>query len=113
MSSEDGGGGAPPAAPPLTLDDARDAFYVAQRACERFALQLKGFVELLDSKKAQADEAWMEAVQDEARRVLTFHSSQHAEWDAFSERTDAYVDSVRRLAERMAIAGAFPRPGQP
>lgn len=61
---------APAAARPalLTLDDARDAFYVAQRAAERYAGQLKAFVELIDSKKAQADEAWIEAVQDEARR---------------------------------------------
>jgi hypothetical protein len=94
-------------APPLTLDECREAFYVAARACERYTAQLKSFVELLDSKKAQADEAWIEAVQEEAKRALFFHSNQHAEWDAFTERADSYVDSVRRLAEAMAIAGAL------
>jgi hypothetical protein len=97
------GAGAPP--PLLTLDECRDAFYVAQRACERHAAQLKAFVDALDSKKAQADDAWIESVQEEAKRALHFHSNQHAEWDGFAERVDAYVDSVRRLAEAMAIAG--------
>jgi hypothetical protein len=100
-----------PAAPPLTLDECRDAFYVAQRACERHTEQLKAFVGLIDSKKAQADEAWIEAVQEEAKKALFFHSNQHAEWDAFSERADTYVDSVRRLAEAMAMAGAARRAG--
>jgi hypothetical protein len=30
---------------------------------------------------------------------------QLAEWEDFAERADSYVDSVRRLAERLAIAG--------
>jgi len=94
------------AAPPLlTLDECRDAFYVAQRACERHTASLKAFVDVLDSKKTQADEAWIELVQEEAKKALFFHSNQHAVWDAFSETADAYVDSVRRLAELMAIAG--------
>lgn len=93
-----------PPPPILTLDEARDAFYVAQRACERYALQLKAFVELIDSKKAQAGEEWIEAVQEEARKAKFFHSNQLAEWEAFSTRADGYVDSVRRLAELMAIA---------
>ena len=59
-----------PAAAPLTLDDCRDAFYVAQRACERHAAALKAFVDVLDSKKAAEDGAWIEAVQDEAGKSL-------------------------------------------
>jgi hypothetical protein len=112
MASEASGSGAahgaPSAAdlPPLTLDECREAFYVAQRACERYAGELRAFVELLDSKKAAGGEAWIEAVQDESRKASFFHSNQLSEWEGFSERADAYVDSVRRLAELMAIAGA-------
>ncbi|KAI8472421.1 MAG: hypothetical protein J3K34DRAFT_519757 [Monoraphidium minutum] len=98
------GGAALAAPPPLTLDECRDAFYVSQRACERYARELQGFVDLLDSKKAAGGEAWIEAVQDAARKAAHFHGSQVEEWRAFAERSDAYVESVRRLAERMAIA---------
>ncbi|KIZ00082.1 hypothetical protein MNEG_7879 [Monoraphidium neglectum] len=94
----------PPSPPPLSLDECREAFYVAQRATERYAAQLKAFVDVIDSKKAQAGEAWIEAVQDEARKATFFHTNQLAEWEDFAERADSYVDSVRRLAERLAIA---------
>lgn len=95
---------AAPPPPLLTLDECRDAFYVAQRACERFASQLKDFVEVLDDKKTQADDEWIDVVLLEGNKSLLFHTNQHAVWDAFNERAHEYVESVKRLAELMAIA---------
>lgn len=90
----------------LTLDEARDAFYVAQRACERHAAALAAFVALLDDKKAAADAAWLGAVHEEARKALVFHGAQAGAWDGFVSRADAYTESVKQLGEAMALAGA-------
>lgn len=90
-------------APSLTLDDARETFYVAHRACERHASHLKKLVEDLEQRNAV--DAWLETVQDEVVKAVHFHAQQHDAWMAFSSNVAAYVDSVRGLAEQMAMSG--------
>lgn len=86
----------------LSLDEAREHFYVAQRACERFSGLLKQIVETLEQKKV--DDAWLELVQDEATKAVYFHSQQGESWSAFAARTEEYLASVQKLGEQLAIA---------
>lgn len=88
----------------VTLDAAREQFYVAQRACERMAVQLGALVASLEQQKPE--DGWLSTVQQEAARLATFHAQQHAHWAAMAGDIDAYVDSVRSLADQIAINGA-------
>lgn len=40
-----------------------------------------------------------------AQQVLLFHQQQAAQWSELTDSIDAYVDSVRELAEKMAVDG--------
>ncbi|WIA41734.1 hypothetical protein OEZ86_009077 [Tetradesmus obliquus] len=86
---------------PVTLDSAREQFYLAQRASERFAAQLARFVANLEQQKE--DDAWLEQVKEEAAKTRVFHEEQHRQWAVISHSIDTYVDSVRALAETMAV----------
>jgi hypothetical protein len=88
---------------PVTLDTAREQFYLAQRASERFAAQLADFVAKLEQQKE--DDAWLEQVKEEAAKTRVFHEEQHRQWAVISDNIDTYVDSVRVLAETMAVNG--------
>lgn len=88
---------------PVTLDSAREQFYLAQRASERFAAQLARFVANLEQQKE--DDAWLEQVKEEAAKTRVFHEEQHRQWAVISHSIDTYVDSVRALAETMAVHG--------
>lgn len=37
--------------------------------------------------------------------MVLFHQQQAAQWGALSETIDAYLESVRELAEQMAVNG--------
>lgn len=76
---------------------------MAHRACERFSQQLGALVARLQA--AQAGDAWLSEVQQEAHKVVAFHQQQCGVWAGLAGAVDAYVDSVRELAERMALAG--------
>jgi hypothetical protein len=88
---------------PVTLDTAREQFYLAQRASERFAAQLAAFVANLEQQKQ--DDAWLEQVKEEAAKTRVFHEEQHRQWAVISDNIDTYVDSVKALAETMAVNG--------
>jgi hypothetical protein len=88
---------------PVTLDTAREQFYLAQRASERFAAQLARFVANLEQQKE--DDAWLEQVKEEAAKTRVFHEEQHRQWAVISDSIDTYVDSVKALAESMAVNG--------
>jgi hypothetical protein len=88
---------------PVTLDTAREQFYLAQRASERFAAQLARFVANLEQQKEE--DAWLEQVKEEAAKTRVFHEEQHRQWAVISHSIDAYVDSVKALAETMAVNG--------
>lgn len=87
----------------ITLDFAREQFYLAQRASERFASQLASFVEALQQQKE--DDAWLEQIRCEADRVVHFHDEQLRQWEAISGSIEAYLTSVKQLAEAMAVSG--------
>lgn len=86
---------------PVTLDTAREQFYLAQRASERFAAQLARFVANLEQQKE--DDAWLEQVKEEAAKTRVFHEEQHRQWAVISDSIDTYVESVKALAETMAV----------
>eukprot|EP00878_Enallax_costatus_P014903 GHUV01015603.1.p1 GENE.GHUV01015603.1~~GHUV01015603.1.p1 ORF type:complete len:402 (+),score=168.86 GHUV01015603.1:387-1592(+) len=85
----------------ITLDFAREQFYLAQRASERFASKLASFVDSLQQQKE--DDAWLEQVKIEAERIVHFHDEQHRQWEAISGSIEAYLASVKQLAETMAV----------
>eukprot|EP00798_Chlamydomonas_sp_ICE-L_P020097 gene20097-26815_t len=78
------------AEPILTLDEVRDYLAVGVRSCERFSTSLKAQLELLESRKP--DEEWLELTKEEA-----------SVWADFKARVDGYYDSVRRMADQMAL----------
>lgn len=89
----------------VTLDYARESFYLAQRSAERFAAQLASFVGVLEQQKE--DDAWLQQVKVEADKVLHFHEEQHRQWQAISGNIDAYLAGVKQLAEAMAVNGRY------
>lgn len=93
----------------ITLDCAREQFYLAQRASEKFASQLASIVENLQQQKE--DDAWLEQVKVEAAKIVHFHDEQHRQWESISGSVEAYMASVKQLAEMMAVNGmlAIPR----
>jgi hypothetical protein len=90
-------------APSLSLDEAREHFFVAQKACERYAAELKKFVAVLEGSKP--DDAWLDQVQLEASKAVQFHSHQHSTWSNIQEDIETYIKAVRELGEEMAMAG--------
>lgn len=85
----------------VTLDGVRDAFFVAHRACERFSKVLGGIAQKLQDSKA--DDPWLTEAHEGAQQVLLFHQQQASQWSALAGSIDAYMESVRDLAERMAV----------
>jgi hypothetical protein len=49
--------------------------------------------------------ATQQQVQEEGHRVALFHRQQEEHWAALAGSIDSYVDSVKELAEHMAVAG--------
>lgn len=43
--------------------------------------------------------------QEGAAQVLLFHQQQAAQWSLLSDSIESYLDSVRELAEKMAVDG--------
>lgn len=87
----------------VTLDSSREHFFVAQRAHERLAAQLKVFVGALEQQTP--DDGWLEQVQAEAAKLVTFLDNQREQWMQISTGIDSYVESVKELADTMAING--------
>lgn len=85
----------------LTLDLAKDFFYTQMRACERHANVLKNFIEVLDGKKE--GDPWLEEIQLEASKGRLFHEQQHHDWEGFDDRVKEYIESIRQLADEIAL----------
>ena len=86
----------------LSLDEAREQFYVGQRANERFAQNLKQIVDELESTGPEG--AWLALVEEEAARAARYHAQQAEQWSMFSNAASSYVASVKKLADKLAIA---------
>ena len=93
----------PGSRPSLTLDEAREFFYVAQRSCERYVAELAKLVAELEQKKVE--DGWLEQVQLEATKAVHFYEQQHNAWSSIKDRVDSYINTVKELGEQMAIAG--------
>lgn len=89
----------------ITLEFAREQFYLSQRASERFASQLASFVENL--QQLRENDAWLEQVKVEAEKMLHFHDEQHRHWESISNSIEAYLAGVKQLAEMMAVNGMY------
>jgi hypothetical protein len=94
----------------VTLDEARDFFYTSMRALERFCVELKATVTELEARKP-SDE-WLEASETQLRKGALFLDQQLELWGAQSHAMDAYIASVRALADEEAIRGPSPAPWQ-
>ena len=88
----------------LTLDDAKEFIYVAIRSQERFSANLQTLVQSLDKLKEGEDE-WLLQVLEEAEKGQAFCATQLNLWGSFQERVEAFVASVRKQADEMAIQG--------
>ncbi|KAF8055038.1 SEC3A [Scenedesmus sp. PABB004] len=87
---------------PVTLDAAREFFYVAHRSAERLAASLGSVVSALEQQ--QESDAWLEQTRQEADRVAAIYAEQARQAAAWQARVEHYVGSVRELGERMALA---------
>lgn len=58
----------------VTLDESREQFYVAHRACERFSQQLGAFVKRL--QEAKATDGWLSEVRGVSLDVLCVYEAQ-------------------------------------
>eukprot|EP00775_Hariotina_reticulata_P003429 gene3429-3701_t len=63
----------------------------------------QGFVGALEQQKP--DDGWLEQVQAEAAKLVTFLDNQREQWIHIAAGIDDYVESVRELADTMAING--------
>ncbi|GAX81606.1 hypothetical protein CEUSTIGMA_g9034.t1 [Chlamydomonas eustigma] len=86
----------------LPLDDVKEFIYVALRSQERFSTALKALLESLDKKQDGQDE-WLELVQEEMEKGVTFCNNQLNIWRDFSNRTNEYITFVRNEADIIAI----------
>lgn len=71
--------------------------------CRPALQQLAKFVDDLEQQKQ--DDEWLEGVKEEAAKVVVFHKEQYRQWELISNDIEAYVASVKALAEVMAVNG--------
>ena len=88
----------------LGLDDVKEFIFVAQRSQERFSTNLQALGSSLDKIKDGEDE-WLLQVLEEAEKGQAFCATQLSLWETFYARVEAYVLSVRKQADEMAIQG--------
>lgn len=87
----------------VSLDDARSFFFVAQRTCKQQAARLEKLCAQLDGL-ATGDE-WLDLVLNEVDQAVFASAEQHETFEAFSKRMHDYVDSVKALANALAVKG--------
>jgi hypothetical protein len=89
----------------ISLDDARSFFFVAQRTCAQQAQRLEKLCKQLDGLKA-ADE-WLDVVVNELDASVNAAAEQHETFVTMSSRMHSYVDSIRQLANALAVKGRY------
>ncbi len=93
----------PSARPKLTLDEARDFLYTSMRTLERFSSELKGTVDALDGLKQNG--AWLDTAQEQFAKGARLMDDQARQWQQTTARMEAYMSSVRDLADQLALQG--------
>lgn len=87
----------------VSLDEARDFLFTSLRSLERFSGEARATLELLQGRKP-GDE-WILLWQEQLHKGRLIMQQQQELWEQQAERMDAYVDSVRQLANELALNG--------